>query len=463
MKTSPAVLLSETQSLCPICLQRVKARRVVHGEDVYLEKTCDLHGDFRVIVWRGNPEYGKWGVARQPSTPPVCDTQIDKGCPYDCGLCPDHRQHSCCVLLEITSRCNLGCPVCFAQAGSVCDDPSLADIEGWYRKLLASGGPFNIQLSGGEPTMREDLPEIIAMGRSLGFGYIQLNTNGLRLATEPGYVQKLKNAGLSCVFLQFDGTRSDIYEQIRGKSIFAAKEAAVASCAQQGLGVVLVATLVPGVNTDNIGDLIKWGVSHAPTVRGVHFQPISYFGRYPLTPQDHDRITLPELMREIERQTDGKVQAVDLRPPGGENSYCSFHGNYVVMPDGELQALVANHSSGCCQSTVAADGAKKAQAFVAKRWTLSTKKTASATEKCAGDCCGVNVDSLDFFLSRVEQYSFCISAMAFQDAWNLDLDRLRDCFIHVMAPDGKLIPFCAYNLTSQSGAGLYRPGVVSPL
>ncbi len=131
------------------------------------------------------------------------------------------------------------------------------------------------------------------------------------------------------------------------------------------------------------------------------------------------------------------------------------------MPDGELQALVADNPSGCCQSAVAGDGAKKAQAFVAKRWTLPAEKTAVAAEKCVGDCCGVNVDSLDFFLNRVEQYSFCISAMAFQDVWNLDLDRLRDCFIHVMAPDGKLIPFCAYNLTSQSGVGLYRAGVVS--
>ena len=450
------VVLGETQSVCPVCLMRIQAKRVARGETVYLEKNCELHGHFCTAIWRGTPAYEQWAVAKQPTHPPVCDKKVEKGCPFDCGLCPDHRQQSCCVLLELTDRCNLGCPICFAKSGESGDDPSLSVIEGWLRKLLASGGPFNIQLSGGEPTLREDLPEIISMGRALGFEFFQLNTNGLRLAAEPDYAQKLKKAGLSCVFLQFDGTSDRIYEKIRGKAILAEKVAAIGRCGEQGLGVVLVPTLVPGVNTDCIGEIIQWGLKQSPVVRGVHFQPISYFGRYPQAPGDADRFTLPELMRAIELQTDGMMKANDFRPPGGENAYCSFHGNYVILPDGKLLVLTAENSRGCCQPAGGMGGAKQAQDFVAKRWTLPDKKVGAVSSIAACDCPGVNVGSLDLFLDRVERHSFCVSAMGFQDAWTLDLDRLRECLIHVVSPSGSLVPFCAYNLTSQSGQGLYR-------
>lgn len=441
-----------TQSVCPVCLQRIEARRVAEGKNVYLEKECPEHGASRTILWRGEPEYDRWFVDKQPAQPAVCDTKAERGCPYDCGLCPDHRQQSCCVLLELTDRCNLGCPVCFARSGEPNAEPSLAVIEGWFHKLLAGGGPYNIQLSGGEPTLREDLPEIISLGRSLGFEYFQLNTNGLRLAAEPKYAETLKAAGLSSVFLQFDGTRDEIYRKIRGRPLLAVKTMAIEHCRRQGLGVVLVPTLVPDVNLADIGAIIRWGLSQAPTVRGVHFQPISYFGRYPRTPRDEDRITLPELMRAIEAQTGELMKVVDFRPPGGENAHCSFHGNYVVLSDGRLLALKSEPSGSCCKPDGGADGARKAQEFVARRWTLPEKK--SGQEAC--DCPGVKVDSLTDFLARIEQHSFCVSAMAFQDAWNLDLERLRECLIHVVSPTGTLVPFCAYNLTAQSGKPLYR-------
>lgn len=449
-------VLSSVESVCPVCLQRLSARHVACGDEVYLEKTCPLHGEFRTVVWRGSPAYQTWAAPKPPTRPTVCDTQRDKGCPYDCGLCPEHRQQSCCVLLEVTGRCDLNCPVCFAQSGGADADPALPVIEAWFEKLLARGGPFNIQLSGGEPTMRRDLPEIIALGRRRGFSFFQLNTNGLRLAAEPDYAGKLKLAGLSCVFLQFDGTRDAIFKTLRGKALLDAKARAVEHCAAQGLGVVLVPTLVPGINTDNVGEIIRWGLARSPIVRGVHFQPISYFGRYPRQPRDAVRFTLPELMRELELQTSGLLRAADFCPPGGENAYCSFHGNYVLLADGRLQAL-PGRKAGCCQPVVATGGAKQAQEFVARRWRLPEFQGAAAQ---AGGCCDgsptVKVDSLDEFLERLERHSFCVSAMAFQDAWTLELDRLRECLIHVVSPAGTLVPFCAYNLTSQSGQALYR-------
>jgi uncharacterized radical SAM superfamily Fe-S cluster-containing enzyme len=194
--------LSGTESVCPECLQRIPARNVKRGDSVYLVKECPEHGPFSTVIWRGKPDYEEWGYARHTRGPEVCMTGKRRGCPFDCGLCPSHRSPSCAVLLEITSRCNLGCPVCFADAGNAGarEDPSLAVIDGWYRSLLSAGGPVNIQLSGGEPTMRDDLPDIIALGRQRGFDFIQINTNGLRLGKEPRYGEKLKAAGLDCAF-----------------------------------------------------------------------------------------------------------------------------------------------------------------------------------------------------------------------------------------------------------------------
>lgn len=454
MNTHAATILGSTESLCPACLNRLPAVRTAIGSCVYLDKTCPEHGFFRTIIWRDDPAYQSWSVGKPSSTPSQCATVVDKGCPYDCGLCPDHRQHTCCVLIEVTQRCNLSCPICFASAGQQETDPDLTTIEAWYRMLMHSGGPYNIQLSGGEPTMRDDLPDIIRLGRSLGFTFFQLNTNGLRVAEDSAYVRELKTAGLNCVFLQFDGITDSVFETIRGRALLEIKKAAIARCAEQQLGVVLVPTLIPGVNTSEIGRIIEFGAQHMPIVRGIHFQPVSYFGRYPLKPADEDRITIPEVLTAIEQQTAGRMRKADFQPPSAENAYCSFNGNFILMENGDWRAWKNPESSGCCQRTSDGSAAKKAQAVVAKRW--SAPRTDKKREIAAASCC-INTDSLDKFLERVENYMLSISCMAFQDVWNVDLDRLRECFIHVVSPDNRIIPFCAYNLTDQEGHSLYRP------
>lgn len=445
-------ILSTTESVCPECLGRIPATRVLYGEDVYLEKTCPRHGAFRTILWRGQPAFTSWVRPKMPSFPEHPFTEVRQGCPYDCGLCPDHRQQSCCVLLEVTRRCDLGCPVCFADAAHApAADLSLDEIEAWYRRLLAAGGPFNIQLSGGEPCLRDDLVEIIRLGRSLGFPFFQLNTNGLRLAHDCDYLAALKAAGLSTVFLQFDGTSDGVFRALRGRDLLAQKLAAIENCAAQGLGVVLVPTLVPGINTQEIGDILRLALEHMPAVRGVHFQPISYFGRYPQAPTDEMRLTLPEVIRAIDSQTQGAIPAGTLCPPGGENALCSFHGNYVLMPDGALAPLTRHKTdSCCCQPVPAAEGAARSRQFVAIHWAAPTPKAELPVLN------GPSLGEWDVFLERKRTHTFCVSGMAFQDAWTLDLERLRECYIHTASPDGRLVPFCAYNLTDPRGQALYR-------
>lgn len=447
-------ILAETESVCPQCLARIPAQRVARGDDVYLAKDCPEHGHFETVIWRGQPAFASWLKPKLPSYPAAPFMAVEHGCPFDCGLCPDHRQQSCCVLLEVTQRCDLRCAVCFAEAGGHAPpDPDLATIEGWYRRLLDAGGPFNIQLSGGEPTLRDDLPVIAEIGRELGFSFIQVNSNGLRLARDPSLAPRLKAAGVATVFLQFDGTDDTVYQALRGRALLAHKQAAIEHCAAAGLGVVLVPTLVPGVNTHTIGAIIRFALAHMPAVRGVHFQPVSYFGRYPQPPSDADRITIPEVICAIELQMDGLIRRESFVPPGGENALCSFHGNFVLMPDGQLAPLTRHNESSCrCTPTPAAQGAKRSREFVAKNW---------AAPGAAIPIIDSGLGAWDLFLARAQTHTFCVSGMAFQDAWTLDLERLRDCYIHTVSPGARLIPFCAYNLTSQNGRSLYRNSIIS--
>jgi len=436
--------------------------------DVYLTKTCPEHGESRSIIWRGPPDYATWFCRKTPNPPAFTHTVTGRGCPLDCGLCPEHRQQTCCVLLEVTARCDLGCPVCFASSGASTEpDPSLTTIAEWYRMLRESTGGCNIQLSGGEPTIRNDLPEIITMGRDLGFTFFQLNTNGLRLASEPGYATRLKEAGLSTVFLQFDGLEDRVYQVLRGRDLLRQKEAAIADCAEAGLGVVLVPTLVPGVNTGDVGRIIDYAIRGLPAVRGVHFQPMSYFGRYPRKPDDADRYTLPELMRDIETQTDGLIQLGSLRPSGCEHSLCSLHGDYVLMEDGSVRPLAAPDTARCCCDRKAkVNPAEKKRDHVARRWSLDTGTgeccaSAGAAGGTSGGATGHTAPDLDEFLERLRRYTFSVTAMAFQDVWNLDLERLRDCCLHVVGAGNRLVPFCAYNLTDASGDPVYRPSATA--
>jgi uncharacterized radical SAM superfamily Fe-S cluster-containing enzyme len=445
------VLVGRTESVCPECFQLLEAKKVAYGNKIYLEKACPNHGFFSVLIWQGEPSYETWLNPKIPSQPLVCATEVEKGCPYDCGLCPEHRQHPCCVLLEITQQCNLKCPICFASAGDIDHtDPTMAEIKGWYQMLLDRGGPFNIQLSGGEPTMREDLKEIIAIGKQRGFPFIQLNTNGLRLAEESSYAKGLKEAGLDCVFLQFDGLNEQVYENLRGRPLLKQKMKAIENCGACGLGVVLVPTLAIGINDGEIGAILEFALEHMPTIRGVHFQPMSYFGRNQYAPTK-ERLTIPTILHAIEAQTKGKMPVNAFLPGNGENAYCSFHGNFTLFPGGKLKSLQVG-SSGCCKPQVAAQKAKQAQAFVAKRWSAPKIEAKPVVTELGM----FNTDAFDIFLERTENYTLAVSGMAFQDAWNLDLDRLKECYIHVVSEGDKLIPFCAYNLTDTLGRALYR-------
>jgi uncharacterized radical SAM superfamily Fe-S cluster-containing enzyme len=297
-----------------------------------------------------------------------------------------------------------------------------------------------VQLSGGEPTVRKDLPDIVAAAKAAGCENIQLNTNGLRIAEDASFLKALVDAGLSNVFLQFDGTRDAIYEKLRGRPLLAEKVSAIKNCSDLFLGVTLVPTIVPGVNDSNIGKILDFGFSNSPAVCGIHFQPVSYFGRCPKAPGNEDRITLPEVLHAIEQQTAGRIKISDFNPSGCDHPRCGFHGDFIVMQD-KLVRLTPEAGDCVCSRDDGRAHIRKRN-FVSRRW----KRTGAADgeKRC---CNNTDIIYMDDFLDRIKSNGFGITAMAFQDAYTLDIERLRRCSLHVYK-DGRTVPFCSNYLTA---------------
>lgn len=425
-------MIRKIRSVCPVCLENLPAflTREQDGR-IFLEKTCPEHGFFRVLVWQGKVEFDRWVQHSDP-------LREDAGacCPEHCGICAEHEIGTCCALLEVTKRCNLRCRFCFADGGTTQADPEIDEMKAAIRDIVHQCGNPLLQLSGGEPTLRDDLPELIRYAKEAGCSYVQVNTNGIRIAREPEYARKLADAGLDIVFLQFDGTKEEIYRTLRGKPLLEAKKRAIQVCAELRIGVTLVPTVVRGVNDDNLGELIVFAQSLVPGVRGIHFQPVSYFGRYPDIPGEEERYTLDRLMADISDQAGIPIES--FMPSRCDHPLCGFHANYLVETKGGLRPLTSiTHSAkerGC---------AKDNREYVARHWRRAPQEPEPA---------GGLWDEMDFdtFLYRIRHGNLPLSSMAFQDAMNLNIERLHRCSLHVYA-GGKIKPFCANYLTSIKG------------
>ncbi len=426
-------VLYKTGSVCPVCLKRVPAERISRDGEIFLKKTCSEHGTFESIIWRGHYDMAEW-VDKADS--PYTDSLK---CPDGCGLCPDHLNKTCCVILNVTDRCNLNCNFCFADPDQGKEDPSLEKISESLYKLINKGKSL-VQLSGGEPTVRKDITQIVRIAKRAGAKYVQLNTNGVLLGKNKQFVKELAEAGLSFVFMQFDGTEDGIYEKLRNEPLLKIKQQTIENCSEYNIGVTLVPTLVRDININNTGEIIRYALSQVPKVRGVHFQPVSYFGRIPEIPSDRDRITIDELLYEIERQTEGTIKAKNLLPSSCYHPLCSFHGSFIIHDQNVIPLLgfQRDEKESCCDT----HPADKNREFVGRHWLRPSPENSNT----GSSCCGGNIQDMDYFLSRARDHGFTITSMLFQDAGNLDFSRLRKCSLHVYDND-RFVPFCAYYLT----------------
>lgn len=407
-------------TLCPVCFQQVEGEFVGPGDAVSLSAVCPEHGEWQTPVWIGSPSFDSWGA------------ESTGGC---CGGAASGSSKTCTAVLEVTHRCDLSCPVCFADSSPASSlvDPPVDELLQALQKLIDDQGPVNLQFSGGEPTLRRDLDVLIRGARKMGFTFIQVNTNGLRLARDSEYAAALCHAGIESVFLQFDGLSDDIYRALRGRPLLEEKLQAIANCEKAGLGVVLVPTVLAGVNSDQLGSLARFAAERSPTVRGLHLQPISHFGRYP--GRGRLGLTLPQVLNLLEEQTHEEVRVDHFRPSACEHARCSFRARYMVRDDDGLELFAGNQSL----HSPPGDPAKRAIAATSRQWSRPLARDGSDT-----------ADALGRFLADTRRI-LSISGMMFQDAWNIDLARIDRCCVHSLVPGRGPIPFCLWNLTSASG------------
>jgi len=367
--------------------------------------------------------------------PAACLESTAAGCPHDCGLCRAHEQHTCLAILEITDRCDAGCPICLSDSIEDGRDLSVATVTSALRNLISKEGkPVPLQLSGGEPTLHEDLHSIVHAAHSMGFGKIEIDTNGRLLAEKQDLCFLLKEAGLSGIYLQMDGIRPDISLKIRGRDLTAIKLKAIDHCRHAGLQVVLSVTVVPGINTDHMWEMVRFGIERNLT--GVNFQPAVRSGRYPqeFLPDRSTRFTLGHFQKEMQAQSRGIIRAGDMMPIPCPSPFCGAMAYLIVSEDHitPLNRILAPERL----STHLADQSN---------WENVLADLNGACG-CSGECrpdtgISAQLPGRDFF---------SIGFHGMMDAFCFDIERARRCCVHELLPDGRLIPFCLYNVK-------YRP------
>jgi uncharacterized radical SAM superfamily Fe-S cluster-containing enzyme len=474
--------ISTVESLCPECLGKIGGIKYAENGQVYIKKECPDHGSFTTLISEDIGHYRQmeecFEVNRSRARASLTD--VEKGCPFDCGLCPSHKQDTCLAVVEVTDRCDMGCAYCFASSSMDKSlDPDMDTIRFMFETVKkCQNKPTCIQISGGEPTLRDDLPEIIRMGKEVGIDHIELNTNGRRIASDQDYFDKIASAGIDAIYLGFDGVSDDIYMKRTGKKLFDIKAEVINRCEKAGIGVVLVPLVAKNYNLHEVGRIIEFAGSRVPTVRGVHFQPVFYSGRAPSGREG--RITILELLREIEKQTRGQLKVENFTPSLMPHAHCGATCLTVIDSNGFLPLTSA--SLGALKS--ASDVASKTKKSIMGRWRGSEKDAqksscgdllikSSCCEKpisqltVKGSCCEKPINDIlpensrlgggwaDFIEMSRNSY-LTISTMAFQDVWSYEKERVENCCIHVVTRDGRFVPFCNYNMTDCDGKFLYR-------
>ncbi len=518
----------KTFSICPECMERIPA--VIKEDDdekIYMYKTCPEHGDLKDLI-SSSAKYYKWthyavkdengNVVWQfekngETNPPDCSAEDPRGCPYNCGLCPEHLSACSLALIDLTNRCNFNCNFCYAnvlQSGYLVE-PSLEEIDRIMRHFREKPMPaVAIMFTGGEPTVRKDFPEICKMAKDHGFQEVIVATNGYGFQQKKGgleWTKKVYEMGLDTLYFQFDGINNVTYEKTRGiKNLMKYKMRVVENCRKVGLSSInLVATIARGITDIEVGNIIQFAIDNIDVVRGITFQPVSLCGRIAHEERTELRITNADILKEIEIQTGGKISMENAWYPlstivemGRVIAYlsdvepieftchpdCGFATYMAVDPDtGELVPLMEYFDP------------LKVIDFANRFWEKikhKEKQPIKIFENLLGDF-GKTLDKgLNFldktqlrarFLLGVLQYvrkpgkmmemfsrlllngdwesissfthgTLLLSSMHFQDAYNMDIERVRRCIVHfgVAMPDGsvKTISFCTMNTLHRS-------------
>ncbi|MGH3995784.1 MAG: radical SAM protein, partial [Pseudonocardiaceae bacterium] len=264
------------------------------------------HGAFDAVVYGDAERYLEIQRFNKPGEEPLeRQTEVERGCPHDCGICPEHAQHTCLGIIEVNTACNLDCPICFADSGTGRQEHgyslSLAQVESMLDAFVrAEGEPESVQLSGGEPSIHPQILEMLAAAKARGIKLVMLNTNGIRLARDPRFAPALAELGIH-VYLQFDGFDEATQVAIRGRPLTEEKLRALERCAEAGVGVSLAAAIERDVNEHEVGDILSFGVEH-PAVTGVFLQPVTHSGRFRADSDPLDKLTNSDVIDAVAAQ-----------------------------------------------------------------------------------------------------------------------------------------------------------------
>lgn len=469
------VKLRTTMSICPECNRVIHAKIFVRGDKVYIGKECPEHGYFEDLYFGSYYLYKKFARyardGRGVLNPKFRAETIN--CPMGCGLCSNHLSHTALANIVVTNRCDLNCWYCFfyAEKAGYVYEPTIEEIRKMVRNLR-SLKPIRgnaIQLTGGEPTVREDLVEIIRAIKEEGIDHVQLNTDGINLALKPDLCRRIREAGVNTVYLSFDG----VTPKTNPKNYWEIPKA-IENCRRAKLGIVLVPTVIKTVNDHELGDMIRFAFYNMDIIRGVNFQPVSLVGRISKAERERYRITIPDAIKRIEEQTDGQITMDDWYPIPAAMPFSHFVESWTNRLTYEL----SNHFACGAATYVFKEGDKmipisrfvdidgllnfldekaediengKSKYIVGLKFLTQLSRFVKKEYLPSG----LNLTKLLFnivvkhnysALGEFHKRSLFLGMMHFMDKYNHDEERVRRCDIHYLIPDGRIIPFCSFNV-----------------
>ncbi len=440
-------------SICSTCYRKVEGKIVFEDGNVFLLKRCPTHGAEKVLVADDIDYYRRCREVfiKPPEMPLRYNTPVKWGCPYDCGLCSDHEQHSCLTLVEICDYCNLTCPICYAESGPARQQfRSLAQIEAMLDAVVRNeGAPDVVQISGGEPTLHPDFFKVLALAKARPIRHLMVNTNGIRIAQDEAFAAQLAEFMPDFeIYLQFDSFKAAALQELRGADLRRIRTQALERLNRLGISTTLVVTLKKGVNDDEVGTIIDFALQQ-PCVRGVTLQPIQAAGRLEDYDPARDRLTLTEVRRRILEQTTvfrpEDIIPVPCHPDALAMAYALKLGDQVVPLTGLIDPQVLIEGR---RNTIIYEQDDDVRAAIFKLFATNHSPQSSAASLRDLLCClpmAAVPDGLGY------QNLFRVIIMQFIDAYDFDVRSVKKSCVHIVHPDGRLIPFDTYNLFYRDG------------
>ncbi|PWS26548.1 radical SAM protein [Pedobacter yonginense] len=435
-----------TKSLCPECLQLCDAKIVFQNAKVFMLKNCRTHGNSKVMI-ADDVEYYKQirNYNKQSEMPLKFNTKVHYGCPYDCGLCTDHEQHSCLTVIEVTDRCNLACPTCYAMSSpNYGRHRTLEEINRMMDVVVANEGePDVVQLSGGEPTVHPEFFAILDLAKTKPIKHLMVNTNGIRIAKDIHFVEKLATYMPDFeIYLQFDSFSPEVLTKLRGEDLTQVRKKAIEHLNQFNVSTTLVATLQNGLNDHEIGDILDYALKQK-CVRGVTFQPTQVAGRNDDYNDQQGRITLTEVRRKIYEQypifTPQDLIPVPCNPDALCMAYALKIGDEVIPMTHLINPEELLNNS---KNTIVFEHDEQLKEHMLNLF--STGVSVDCAENTFGElmCCLPRVQSDGLSYDNL----FRIIIMNFMDPLDFDVRAVKKSCVHIVSDKYKIVPFETMNI-----------------